>query len=645
MRRALLVLGALGVPALLLAPTPAAGQVEGRLRLASQTSWVAAGEPFELRVVATASPDLTLGVTVHRPVTSRSQFTRTLDGDSLGGRLLPASPVPLAALDRDPAGAYRVQVPTERLPTGVLPVVLDLRDGTELVDRLVTHLVPVGDTGEAPPLAVAWVQPLGADPALQPDGNVDLDDDELAALADAATTLAASGVPLSLVPTPETLEALAVDGGDTVLDDLVRATTAPTRQVVAGTYVDVDVEGLLAADLSGELAAQRSRGSDALAAALGRRVDPRTWSAPPPLGPDGIAALRGLGVDRVVLSEAELAPLDLDLTLSRPFVVDDGRGRSIAAAAADPGLAAHLEEGDDPVLAAHHLLADLSVLWGDQPGRQRGVVVRQAGDGVPSREFLDTVLAGLEGSPLLAGVTLDRLFELVPSTIGADDEPLVRTLAEDQPAPTDLRPEARAVRDLRVAMSGYAGMVGDDAPELDLVARLALVGEAFDLDRANRLARIDGGRAVLDARVRLVTVVDQGSFRLTAREGTIPLTLVNQLGTPVRVALTLSSDRLDFPDDEPGPDTERSIDVVLDRENTSVPVEVRARTTGAFPVDITLTSPDGSLLVARSRLTVRSTGASGVGVILSTAAAAFLAVWWASHWRTTRRAKRLVPTA
>lgn len=625
----------------LLAAPPAGAQAEGALTLASQTAWVVPGQPFELRVVATGDPGLTLGVTVHRAITSRSQFTRTLDGESLGGRLLPASPVPLAALDRDPAGAYRIRVPTDRLPTGVLPVVLELRDGGQLVDRLVTHLLLLPNRGDAPPLAVAWVQPFGADPALQGDGNVTVANEDLVALAGAATTLAGSNVPLSLAPTPETLEALAVDRGDAILADVVRASAG--RQIVAGTYVDVDVGGLLAADLPDELGAQRSRGSDVLADVLGRRTDPRAWSADDPLTSDGLAALRGVGVDRIVLPESSLAPLDLDLTLTRPFVLDDGRGGELSAVAADPGLAAHAIEGDDPVLAAHNLLADLAVLWGDQPGRQRGVVVRPADDVLPSPEFLATALAGLAASPVLEGVTLDRLFDLVPPTVGTSDAPLVRTLAEATPAPPDLSREARAVGVARTAVGGYTEMVGEASPDLDLLARLVLVGQSADLDRAGRLARLDGAVALVDARVALVSVVDQGGFRLTAREGTIPLTLVNQTGAPVQVAVTLSSDRLDFPDAEPGPATRRRIDVVLDRENTSVAVDVRARTTGAFPVDITLTSPDGSLVVARSRLIVRSTGASGMGVILSVGAACFLAIWWASHWRTTRRAKRLIP--
>ncbi len=58
-----------------------------------------------------------------------------------------------------------------------------------------------------------------------------------------------------------------------------------------------------------------------------------------------------------------------------------------------------------------------------------------------------------------------------------------------------------------------------------------------------------------------------------------------------------------------------------------------ARASGAFPLRITVTSPDGVLTVARARVTVRSTAVSGVGVVLSVGALLVLVVWWASHWR------------
>jgi len=70
---------------------------------------------------------------------------------------------------------------------------------------------------------------------------------------------------------------------------------------------------------------------------------------------------------------------------------------------------------------------------------------------------------------------------------------------------------------------------------------------------------------------------------------------------------------------------------------------VRARTSGAFPLQVTLRAPQGNLVLASTRFTVRSTAASGVGVFLSVGAALFLLAWWGTHLHRGRRDRRLVP--
>ena len=54
-------------------------------------------------------------------------------------------------------------------------------------------------------------------------------------------------------------------------------------------------------------------------------------------------------------------------------------------------------------------------------------------------------------------------------------------------------------------------------------------------------------------------------------------------------------------------------------------VPVVARTAGVFTLKIRLASPDGGLILASSEDTVRSTAASGVGILLSIGAALLLA--------------------
>jgi hypothetical protein len=100
--------------------------------------------------------------------------------------------------------------------------------------------------------------------------------------------------------------------------------------------------------------------------------------------------------------------------------------------------------------------------------------------------------------------------------------------------------------------------------------------------------------------------------------------------------ISFTSDKLRFP-------RGRTEAIELRRTNTVERIPVEALTSGTFPVRVELESPDGTLHFAQAKLTVRSTAASGVGLVLSAGAALFLAVWWARHLSRGRRARRLVP--
>jgi hypothetical protein len=71
-----------------------------------------------------------------------------------------------------------------------------------------------------------------------------------------------------------------------------------------------------------------------------------------------------------------------------------------------------------------------------------------------------------------------------------------------------------------------------------------------------------------------------------------------------------------------------------------VRIEARAITSGdRLPVEVTLTTPDGQLVIARAALTVHSTSISIVGIALTVVAALVLLVWWARTWRKGRRGR------
>lgn len=629
-------------------PQPSGSPLDptGRVSLASQTPWVAAGGTFSMRVdiANVRRPEaLELSVTLHPAIGSRSQFVQTLGGALLGDPLWRGPDVAIAGAALDSGGAIPVTVELRtagepfdpsrpELPkAGVHPVRVELREvGTGgVVDAFTTHLVRSRED-EADALAVAWVQPFGAPPALQPDASVEVDDAARRELTLVAQLLGADKVPLSFEPTPETLDALAATAPEAV-DELRGA--IGRAQVVAGPYVAVDSAALVTAGLGTELAAQRQRGAQAVASVLGVDVDNSTVVA------DGEVAPGTLGpVERLVAPEKAFAPLDRPLTLANPFTVRTDDGRLVAAAAVDPGLSAHFAT-DDPVLGAHHLLADLAVLAYDSPGLARGVVVRPPPSWALSDQFLVPVFEAMGQGAVVRPVTLDQLFDEVPAaTEGGTD--LIRALRGEEPAAPDL--PAAEVREVREGLASLASMTGAEEGGAASIERLLLVATAEGLSGEQRNSYLDGARRGFDERLARIDILSSGSFRLTSREATIPLTLVNDLDSAMRVWLLLESDKLDFVDSEPGTSGTASIPLVLQPGNTPVVVPVEARTSGDFPLLITLRSPDGRLEVAHARLTVRSTFLSGVGIALSAGAGMFLCVWWARHWRTARRARRLV---
>ena len=638
--------------ALLLVATalPAAAQERpaAQLSLASQTAWVRDGGTFTMRldVDRVRRPQrLALAITVHRAVTSRSQFARTIDGDLLGAAVH-RDQVAFQTLRFDAGGAIPVTIDLPELRAGVYPVsvaLVDSADDDEPVASFVTHLVRVPAEDVERPLRVVWMQPYGADPALEPDGTTALTDNELDELRTVAAHLD-DGMPLTVVPTPETIAALStVDDGQT-LDAL--AALLAEHEVLAAPFVDLDVSALVAAGREADVGRQRVIGDAVLDELLGITGDNRAWSVTGDVTRGALRALADIGVRRVVLPEAALEPLPSSitrgLTLTRPYSVAGSSGTTLEAVSVDPGLAAHFGERDD-VLAAHHLLADLAVLHADLPGTQRGVVIRPPATWRASDVVLSIALANIASSPLLTAVSLDQLFDEVDPLI-EDDEPVVRTLVDaDVP---DLGFPPGDIDRARDAMGGLQSLLADAAaPALTLLDRFLLVAESADLTPSARAAYVDAVFGDVGDAARGVRVLGDRTYRLTAREGTIPLSFVNDNDVPVEVEVELTSDKLTFT----GSDVEGELRIarlVLEPNRTTTQaIPVKARTSGAFPLRVTVRSPDGRLELGATRFTVTSTVASGVGLFLSIGAGAFLLLWWASHWRTVRRARRLVPSA
>jgi hypothetical protein len=650
-----------------------------RLRLVDQTPWVAADGRFVARLsLDQPAPGAQIEATLYQPLADRDAFGDSLSGEH--GRRFSQGPVTVLgtateeqaatpgwqvtvnadstidlALDVRPGAPFdadRLLLPD----AGVYPLVLHLEsaDG-EPLDELALHLVRVPEPDLARvPLGVGLVVPIHSPVALQPDGTTVLSDEELARLDDAVGPLVDHpGVPLTVAPTAETVDALSrLEDPEAVgLLDRLRA-ALDGRQVVAAPYVDLDLSSWVASGLGRELSDQFVRGTDRLATDLNVQPDDQTWVAGPTVTADSLTRLREQGVDQVVMPEAILGPLEPELfpsALTQSFDVINSNGNRQRAMMADLGLASRIGATGDPVLDANRLIADLALLFFANPDLDQGAVVvlparsttrgDPAGPTAADPVFVDTVLDALETAAIVAPETLDTLFDrtsdaTVEGPVSDGSPVLVRGFAPAPSLPLGRYPDQ--LRETQTRLAGYRSLLGGDRPLPYPLEELEMSSAAAGFDGDRRQTYLDAATGRVDASLAEIHV-DQQAVTLTGRRGVLPVSVRNDLTEPVTVEVEVESEKLDFPDG-----SELTAEVPPGISTLEIAIEARA--SGAFPVDVRVGSLDGVLTVSDARITVRSSAVSGLGIVLSVLAALFLLIWWARHFRKGRRANRLVST-
>jgi hypothetical protein len=681
------------------------------LLLQSQSGWVAPTGTFQMNVRVPSLPTgSTLVVTLYQRVTSQTALDRTGRGESMPGRLdqvtVPLDQVPVVGggldlkfpiVDGGAVPPYGFSIGRE----GVYPLGLSIVDdqGDEL-EELFTHLVrlPEADgSAERAPLTVALVVPVSAPVAHQPDGSAVMPDDQQEALQALVGTLGAvPSVPLTLEPSPETVSALSEgdrSNNTKVIASLVSASRG--RQVVSGPWVTVDSGGWVDQGLTDMFGRELAVGASTLAEVLGSEpaghttvIDTTTTVVDATTSADVLSLLASGGVDRAVVPSGRLEPTSRTSaasTLTQTFDLTSGNDDEIRAVAADDAMSARLVSGDDRVLAAHEVVASLSLLAlssatggcvVDAAQCSRGLALRlpesAAEAQIPLAVLLDAFADrnGTGAGPTPTGVgqaivspmTVNNLFKAVDpaSESGrtrADVPVLRRELTSTDPASLGSYPAA--LRSTQGRIDGFRSMV-EISPAADgttpggtttapssgielagSLDQIALSSGAVSFDEVTRQDHLDGADALIDAQLAQITTEEQTIVTLTSRDGAIPLTINNGLDYPVQVRVTLESDKLDFPDG-------RVIDPVVlpPRIPTRVDVPVRARASGAFKLEATITSPGApaalGLRITSGEFNVRSTAVSGVGLVLTIAAGLFLLLWWGRHFRKTRRDKRLI---
>jgi hypothetical protein len=615
----------------------APGQAAPSIELVDQTTWVHSGERFQVELRYTGAPaGAALRLVVHDPVESRSEFRDTLDGD-LGGteQELPAEPLPVSGSGSGTASTGFVVGGEGRglQGRGVYPVEVQLVDaqGSRLGTPVVTYLIHLfePDVTWPEPLVVAVIVDVDGPPILQPDGTSEARPGTIDRARERATLLAAApDVPLTLAPQPETLDGL-VDAGDTgeaAVAALVEGTG--DRPVLARPYTDVDLEALQESGLTTEANEQVEAGAATVGNRFRRQPVPGIWLSAPTLGTDAANETANLGIDRAVVPPSAIEDPSAQATgpvPDAPVTLGDGGPRAMVS---DPDLAAHLS-GDRGVVDAQRFLAELASMWFERPAIPRAVVVRVPGDVELDPSTVARAINGLSEGQAVQAATIDQVFDVPPDPRG----PAAVSLAPHE-VTDDLGGIATPLRRARRGVSGVAGTVGTvDGGSLTRSLLLATGTATPDEQRSAYVERVNAELGLLSG---AVVLPEQFRITLTSRTSTIPVNITNNLDQPLLVRIEFDSGQLEFLDGD-------VVNEELAPGVTRLDVRVRALTSGAFPMGIRVLSPDSSIELDSTTFDIRSTAVTGVGLVLSVGAGLFLAVWWARHWRSSRRSRHLVP--
>ncbi len=500
----------------------------------------------------------------------------------------------------DPAWGWEIDEP------GVYPVRIRLLDADGNVLRvLMTSIIRLPGAGQqVTQTKAALLVGVHDSPPTDPDARAATDTadrqllDSLNPLLD--LLIDRPDLPATFSITPDTLARVA--GDDDATTDLarLRSALAPAdRSLLDAPYVDIDAAGLVDAGLADNLNLQRDFGRGTLADLL-QEPAVGTWQLRDRVDEDALAELRQRGITRAVLPADALGG---GAGVLSPVELPSGGGTTRAVATSG-SYTLGLDPIDDPVLAAHRLLARLATT-GPGPTGSPAVVV------TVDPAIASSASLGIVGDALLVGTPFFAATD-VPAVLDAPPAPAGAVLTT--PAVPDLGAYPGTYQQAQSSLASYQSMVGGRNEAIAPYELTLAVSASEDLELEQRTADAGSVTASLQVPFTSIDVPAKDKVTLGSDDGKFPLPIESSLDYPVRVVIELeANDRVEFP--------ENRIEETLEPGSTTVTIGVKT---------------DDQVILAESRYTIRSTAVSGVGIVLTAGAALFLAVWWGRHWRRTR---------
>lgn len=192
----------------------------------------------------------------------------------------------------------------------------------------------------------------------------------------------------------------------------------------------------------------------------------------------------------------------------------------------------------------------------------------------------------------------------------------------------DLQPIAGPLLDVQAKLATYEGFFngGGNTPAYYRSQILSsLTRQRNPTDRRRTVALLD---SQLDDDMAVIELHDGQPVTLAARSAPIPIIMDSNAGGPREVLLRFNSDKVVA--------TQGQQLVTIEPGTSSIDVEFETRSFGVSPLEVSVWTPDGGILLANTRFEIRSTAVPGLGLLVTVGAVGLLGAWWVLDFRKRR---------
>ena len=395
-------------------------------------------------------------------------------------------------------------------------------------------------------------------------------------------------------------------------------TVTASQPTVITPYANVDVSALVHSGLTSSLAAAYKTGKTVADSVLHGSFGPSI--ALPAGGTADLSVLTYLVTDQhigtVVLDSNEMPPSN-----TAGFEPDNGvtsittpDGLKMTVLLADHGLTGVLAAGSGAATVSsqfsvsQRFLAQTAMIAAEAPDSERSIVVAPPEDWSPSAALAVQLLSETASAPWLTPTPLGGVAQSPNSDLGIHRQaPPTSRVSRDELSASYLS----GVGAVATALGTYQSMLYQPSHSYTRGLNEALIATMSSAWRgrgqAQGLALKDKLSSYVDGEEKLVKIIASKQVPMGGSSGPVPVSIQNGSHHPIRVRLNAIVDNV------PGRASQltvghfQNLQTVQTGQSVTVRLPVTSAPIGPTAIELTLTTPDGRMLPASTRLTVEST--------------------------------------